>query len=72
MRKNRFVWDDDDLVEVHPPRVTARAIAYDVDRNRLREVEVVDADPSQAARRAIDELYRVVVSWRVVEVTVTR
>jgi hypothetical protein len=66
------VWDDDDLVEVHPPRATARAIAYDVDRNRLREVMVVDADPSQAAHRAIEELYRKVKGWWTVEVTVTR
>jgi hypothetical protein len=52
-RKDRFIWKADNI-EVH--RVTARAIAYGAARNRLREIEVVDADPRQAAHRAIEEL----------------
>jgi hypothetical protein len=48
-RKDRFIWKDDDIEVL---RTTARAIAYDDARNRLREVEVIDADPRQAADRA--------------------
>jgi hypothetical protein len=46
-RKDRFTWKTDDI-EVH--LVIARAIAYDAARNQLREVEVIDADPRQAAQ----------------------
>jgi hypothetical protein len=68
-RTDRFLYKADD-VEVH--RVTARAVAYDAARTRLGEVEVVDADPADAAHRAIDELYKWVHDWRTVELTVTR
>ena len=55
-RRDRFIWKDDDI-EIH--RVKARAVAYDDTRIPLREVRLTDADPRQAAHRAIDELYEV-------------
>jgi hypothetical protein len=51
-RKDHFTWNTEDI-EVH--LVTARAIAYAAARNRLREVDVIDADPRQAAHRAIGD-----------------
>jgi hypothetical protein len=53
--EDRFIWDMGD-VEVH--LVTALAIAYDAAGNQLHEVEVVDANPTQAAHRVVDKLYR--------------
>jgi hypothetical protein len=38
----------------------------------LHEVEVVDSSPRDAAKRAIDELFRKVEGWQTVEVTMTQ
>jgi hypothetical protein len=47
-RKDRFIWNDDDI-EIQ--LATARGIAYDATRNRLREVEVVDEVVMKPSRR---------------------